>query len=545
MNSNIEVRFEGFALEVQGGIHDEARRAATRAVEAALGVGWEIEEFAPGAGFFEVTKPGAPMTVGAAFEAAHALVRQPGVIDAEPLLAVPMPGPAEEDESVVAKAAADAATENRFESHLEQIAGKEAWDLPPAPGGQPRGGGVRIGQLDTGYTKHAELILGSRLRADLGRNLKEGEPDPIEPLSTIDHGHGTATGSVLISPEGRQLDGGLTPFVTGIAPDAELVPFRVDDNVWYLWSGKNDAKGIYHALKAECRVISMSRGGTNSSKLESAVRKARRQGVIVVAAAGNCIPTCGFKLYPASFDEVISVAATTVERTPWSKSSFGDAVDVSAPGHMVWRARTRERNNDYSYSIARSSGTSYATPLVAGTAALWIAHHGGWDRLAGRLGGAGAIPVVFRELLRTKGVDPGDVAWETDKYGAGILNAKLLLEAPLPGAPAVASLVQGDRRRRLLGSEKLAALGSVLGDGGLAQTAASRAAGVDGRPVDDLIAYELAFQAAVGPQLRESLSALADAGLDAPEFTVRRADVVDLLRNADVSDALRHSVAGT
>lgn len=342
MNSNIEVRFEGFALEVQGGIHDEARRAATRAVEAALGVGWEIEEFAPGAGFFEVTKPGEPMTVGAAFEAAHALVRQPGVIDAEPLLAVPMPGPAEEDESVVAKAAADADTENRFEWHLEQIAGKEAWDLPPAPGGQPRGGGVRIGQLDTGYTKHAELILGSRLRADPGRNLKEGEPDPIEPLSTIDHGHGTATGSVLISPEGRQLDGGPTPFVTGIAPDAELVPFRVDDNVWYFWSGKNDAKGIYHALKAECRVISMSRGGTNSSKLESAVRKARRQGVIVVAAAGNCLPTCGFKLYPASFDEVISVAATTVERTPWSKSSFGDAVDVSAPGHMVWRARTRE-----------------------------------------------------------------------------------------------------------------------------------------------------------------------------------------------------------
>lgn len=153
--------------------------------------------------------------------------------------------------------------------------------------------------------------------------------------------------------------------------------------------------------------------------------------------------------------------------------------------------------------------------------------------------------MVFRELLRTKGVDPGDVAWETDKYGAGILNAKLLLEAPLPGAPAVASLAQGDRRRRLLGSEKLAALGSVLGDGGLAQTAASRAAAVDGRPVDDLIAYELAFQAAVSPQLRESLSALADAGLDAPEFTVRRADVVDLLRNADVSDALRHSVAGT
>ena len=70
---------------------------------------------------------------------------------------------------------------------------------------------------------------------------------------------------------------------------------------------------------------------------QRAIQRALDAGTIVLAAAGNEV---GFVVFPAAFDEVIAVAASNIRDEPWSGSSHGPAVDITAPGESVWRART-------------------------------------------------------------------------------------------------------------------------------------------------------------------------------------------------------------
>jgi hypothetical protein len=85
-------------------------------------------------------------------------------------------------------------------------------------------------------------------------------------------------------------------------------------------------------------------------------------------------------------------------------------------------------------------GTTFATATVAGVAALWLAHHAGSDELED-LRARGEIASAFRALLQETAWKPGAVsapvpcddgiAWNSSRYGAGILDATALLEAPL------------------------------------------------------------------------------------------------------------------
>ncbi len=88
-----------------------------------------------------------------------------------------------------------------------------------------------------------------------------------------------------------------------------------------------------------------------------------------------------------------------------------------------------------SFAVSQSSGTSYATAVVAGTAALWLAYHGR-DRLVAKYG-VQNLASVFREQLIRHGFDR-PLRWDTELFGVGILNAEKLLKAPLP-ASAMAS----------------------------------------------------------------------------------------------------------
>ena len=182
--------------------------------------------------------------------------------------------------------------------------------------------------------------------------------------------------------------------VRGVAPLAKLVPLRVTDSVVLLSFGKL-AEAIRYAADDGHHVISISLGGPLSSRfLERAVRYATQRGVIVIAAAGNVWP---WVVYPARLDDTIAVAACTCSHGEWSSSASGSAVDITAPGESVWRALASPNG----FSVARSSGTSYATAVTAGAAALWLAFHGR-DKLVRQYGEAG-VPAVFKELLVTEG----------------------------------------------------------------------------------------------------------------------------------------------
>jgi subtilisin family serine protease len=176
--------------------------------------------------------------------------------------------------------------------------------------------------------------------------------DPMDAL-----GHGTHVAGIVAAE-----DNGIG--VIGVAPDATIMPVKVLDDVGSGWDSQI-AKGIRYAADNGADVINMSLGGyAFSSLMRDAVEYARDNGVTVVAAAGNEF-IYSLASFPAGYPSVISVSAAEREslgetKTWWS--NWGNA-DFMAPGEAVLSTIP-----DGNY--ARFSGTSMASPQVAGAIAL-------------------------------------------------------------------------------------------------------------------------------------------------------------------------------
>src|SRR3989304_1482938 len=135
---------------------------------------------------------------------------------------------------------------------------------------------------------------------------------------------------------------------------------------YYSWI----ANGITWATDNGAKVINMSLGGSSgSSTLRDAVNYAAANGVVIAAAAGNSGNSS--RTYPAYYSTVIAVAATDSNDARASWSSYGSWVDVAAPGGNIFSTfphHPYQINKAPGYDFG--SGTSMATPHVAGLAAL-------------------------------------------------------------------------------------------------------------------------------------------------------------------------------
>jgi thermitase len=289
---------------------------------------------------------------------------------------------------------------------------------------------VQVGHPDTGYTLHPELAESGRLLVSAGYDYDDDDPDPVDDLNDgfLDNpSHGTGTGSVILSSVGAA-GGGPGPFVSGAAPNAMLIPIRTTESV-VLFSMRGLRRAIDHAATHGAQVVSISLGGPFPGLgTRRAIQRAVDVGTIILAAAGNEV---GFVVFPAAFDEVIAVAASNIRDEPWTRSSHGPAVDITAPGESVWRARTeRDQSGRLKFLVERGSGTSFAVATTAGIAALWVSYHG-WPTLVRKYGAAN-IARVFKLLLQATCRTPR--GWDAHEYGPGIVDAKKLLAAPLPDA---------------------------------------------------------------------------------------------------------------
>jgi len=476
------------------------------------------------------------------WEAARALRQSKEVLDAEPLFRTsglePAPGAlAEQERKLVAKSGGGdkplLCAEKDSIWHLGEINATKAWLLLPPQGGQRCGKGIVIGHPDTGYTKHYEIWPedGSppQIKPSLGYNFEEGKADPTDLMTGKSPGHGTATASVIISRPG-----GPDPmFVTGVAYEADLVPFRVSDSVIHI-SFKNLIQAIYRAVdSAGVHVISMSLGGPVKAKaLEAAISYAISRGVIVVAAAGNHYP---FTVYPAGYSNVVALAATNCQHKPWSGSTKGEQVDLCAPGESVWRAHSFMKAKLMKAEVADSSGSSYATAITAGAAATWLAFWGR-DFLVARYG-AGRLQEVFASLLKSHGHTTPS-GWDKKNYGAGILDLRLLLEAPLPPPAKVKKKAASNGGPDIAHYFPQIASGRV--DAEIARIIGTKPSpkAKQGPATVDL--EEFAFHVATNPELRDALhkrmsGPVAKAAPDAAS----RAKVAALLNDASATLAAR------
>jgi serine protease len=283
-----------------------------------------------------------------------------------------------------------------------------------------RGAGIRIGQPDTGTTPHLEL---SDIDIRDGFNVFDDSSNPMDPLGGNGNpGHGTSTASVAAS--------GVTGHVRGPAPAATLMPIRCIESVILTFNGAAVAKAIDHARAHGANVITMSLGGTPSRAMKSAIGRAIGAGIIVLAAAGNCVRLV---VYPARYDDVIAVAGSNAGDGPWQGSCRGSSVDITAPAENVWRAIAGSSGDE----VGGGQGTSFAVALTAGVAALWLSHHGTQTIKSAAAARTITVQEFFRGLLVATARTPAN--WDADDFGAGIVDAQALLARsladPLPIRP--------------------------------------------------------------------------------------------------------------
>lgn len=336
-------------------------------------------------------------------------------------------------------------------------------------------GDVRVGHIDTGYTRHP--IFGdwdgnrSWLRPDLGADLVDGAADPLDPLDYEGNpGHGTRTASVICG-DARRLDPG-APSEVGVAPGLPVVPFRVVESVVLRSERRRRAvaEGIDKAVAAGCGVISISLGiptflaGTTGG-MGRAVDRAYEAGVIVVAAGGQVVDRV---TYPGKYNRTIGCGGVTWQRRIWFEYAEGqELIDVWAPAEDVPVAPPHvapgvaaqppvEGDDPGSFELfmahsggssdslapKTSKGTSYATTHVAAAAAMWL-------RLRGAdLDDAYAEPwrrvEAFRTLLRHRNMQT--LHGQSPRLAARVLTIDRLLDTTLPdGATLQKALSDEDK----------------------------------------------------------------------------------------------------
>lgn len=209
------------------------------------------------------------------------------------------------------------------------------------------GGGVTVGVIDTGVDISHPLLTGVTDRRDFTGSAS-GPSDR--------NGHGSHVTSTV---------GGKDRGI-GVAPDCRLIHGKALGDGGS-GSGQWIADAIRWCVDKGAHVVSMSLGSSSEDgRITDACRGAVGAGVWVVAAAGNSGPGTPEVDWPARSPWCISVAALDSALRPASFSSGGGKIDTSGPGVGIWGARPGG-------GLVSMSGTSMATPFVAGCLALYRA----------------------------------------------------------------------------------------------------------------------------------------------------------------------------
>ncbi|MCX7571250.1 S8 family peptidase [Tumebacillus sp. DT12] len=221
------------------------------------------------------------------------------------------------------------------------VQGPQAWDI--TQGSTSR----TVAIIDTGVDlQHPDLASKIVAGYDFVNNDTNADDD---------QGHGTHCAGIAAALSNNATN------VAGMDWNARIMPVKV---LSASGSGYTSdiIDGVYWAVDNGAHVLSMSLGGgSKNASFQAAIDYAWNNGRVVVAAAGN--NGTSTRVYPGAYNNVISVAATTSSNVKASFSSYGTWVDVAAPGSSILSTKNGG-------GTTTMSGTSMATPLVAGLVSL-------------------------------------------------------------------------------------------------------------------------------------------------------------------------------
>jgi thermitase len=225
------------------------------------------------------------------------------------------------------------------------------WWLPAVgalglwPIGQGRG--IKVALVDSGVS-FAHPDLAANLEAD-GWDFGDNDPDPSDGF-----GHGTSVAGILAAVANNGLG------IAGLAPLVRVLPIKVSVADTSAFTASTVAQAVDYAVTKGVRVINLSVVFDQPTELlRQSIQSALDRGIAVIAAAGN---SAGPVSFPATMPGVIGVAATDHTGGLYLTSNRGPEVAIAAPGTDILTTALTG-----GYTIR--SGTSFATPMVAGALA--------------------------------------------------------------------------------------------------------------------------------------------------------------------------------
>lgn len=287
---------------------------------------------------------------------------------------------------------------------IEILSESQNWGLVnldiPSIWKKTKGEGVRIAVIDTGITRHPDLV--NNVNFKLSRSCVPGE-------DAIDVGvfHGVHVAGIIAAENNSQ-------GVVGVAPKAEIVSIKALNKFGMSFQNSIKDSLKYCLDEVNPDIINMSLGGTGYDEgIHDLVKQLTKRGIPVVCAAGNRGTTDKKITFPASLDESFCIGSYSANITKDISefTSIGEEMDFCAPGDQILSTYGPNR-----YAIM--SGTSMAAPMVSGIIALLIAKNRQEKKVM-------SVEEIKKKLIEFC-ADLGDRGWDV-RYGYGVINAKNLI----------------------------------------------------------------------------------------------------------------------
>ncbi|MHA1991958.1 MAG: S8 family peptidase [Candidatus Hodarchaeales archaeon] len=293
-----------------------------------------------------------------------------------------------------------------YQWHLEKISAKEAWTITQG------NSEIIIAVIDSGIDiTHPALVNKSWVNFDEipDNNIDDDDNGYIDDVrgwdfqsndsdTFPDNEHGTFVAGMITA-------GGSTYENIGIVPNVSLMDLKVLNPEGSILLHQIDefVKAIDYAINNGAQVIQMSISlrGHPPPIFYNAIKQAYDNGIIIVGITGNFGAEVTF---PGAYPEVIAVSAVDSNNKITTFSGKGEQNEICAPGMDLFGISLV---NDL---LVKRSGTSYASPLVAGTVALMLSVNS--DLSVNEI----------RDILHTTAIDLGKDG-KDDDYGYGLINA--------------------------------------------------------------------------------------------------------------------------